>query len=116
MNKWIAILGMVLLATTGCVKETVVVRSPLIVDADLYFEYVADNWGTTIEGELINDGETFIDAVQLEVRFYDRNGYIIDYQYVWVDTYFNPGEVVGFYFDFAQRGVYDVEVLINQYD
>ena len=101
---------------TGCVKETIVINDPLITDADLYYEYIADSWGTEVEGELYNDGETYIEAVQLEVRFYDRRGNILDYEFVWVDTYFHPGGSVGFYFDFPNTGVYDVDVLINRYD
>ena len=116
MKKWILIMGLGVLMFSGCVRETIVINDPLITDADLYYEYTADNWGTIVEGEVINDGETYINAVQLEVRLYNRRGVIIDYEYVWVDTYFYPGGRVGFYFDFPQTGVYDVEVLINRYD
>lgn len=116
MKKWILLLGMGVLLFSGCVQETIVVSDRLITDADLYYEYVADSWGTSVEGELFNDGETYIDAIQLEVRLYDRRGIIIDYEYVWVDTYFHPGGAVGFYFEFPQRGVFDVDVRIHRYD
>lgn len=115
-QKWILMMGIAALFLTSCVRETVVISDPLITDADVYFEYIADDWGTTVQGELYNDGETYIDAVQLEIRLYDRRGYIIDYEYVWVDTYFHPGGTATFYVDLPQRGVYDVDVLINRYD
>jgi len=83
-KKWILMMGMAVLFLSSCVRETVVINDPLITDADLYYEYTADSWGTWIEGELYNDGETYIDAVQLEVRLYDRRGYIIDYEYIWI--------------------------------
>ena len=115
-QKWILGLGAVLLLFSSCIRETVVINEPLITDADVYFEYTADSWGTIVEGEIYNDGETYINAVQLEIRLYDRRGVIIDYEYVWVDTYFNPGESVGYYVELPQRGVWDVDVLISRYD
>lgn len=115
-NKWIVVLGLSVLVLSGCVRETVVISDSLITDADVYYEYYADNWGTSLEGEFLNDGETYIEAVQIEVLFYDRLGYLMDNEFVWVDTYFHPGESVGFYLDFPHRGVYDVVVRINRYD
>lgn len=115
-QKWIWMIGIAVLFLTSCVRETVVINDPLITDADVYFEYIADDWGTIVEGELYNDGETYIEAVQLEIRLYDRRGYIIDYEYIWVDTYFHPGRTAPFYLDLPQRGVYDVQVIINRYD
>ncbi len=115
-QKWVLTLGTVLLLFSSCVRETIVINDPLITDADIYYEYTADAWGTIVQGEVYNDGETFIDAVQLEIRLYDRRGVIIDYEYLWVDTYFNPGQSVGFYVDLPYRGVWDVDVVINRYD
>jgi hypothetical protein len=116
MKKWIGLMGLALVFMTGCVKETVYIPDTLITDADVYYEYTADNFGTIIEGDIYNDGETFIDAIQLEIRLYDRRGVIIDYEYPWIDTYFNPGGTVGFYFDLPYANVYDVDVRINRYD
>lgn len=115
VKKWILVLSVFSLLT-GCVQETVIITDPFITDADLYYEYYSSNWGTSVEGELLNDGETFIDAVQVELRFYDRRGVIVDYEYAWIDTYFHPGESVGFYLDYPYRGVSQVEVFINRYD
>jgi len=114
--KWIWMIGMLALFLTSCVQETVVVNDRLITDADVYYEYTADSWGTTVEGEIYNDGETYIEAVQLEIRLYDRRGFIIDYEYLWVDTYFNPGQRVGYFVDLPHTGVWDVDVVINRYD
>ena len=115
-NKWIALLAFGLLFSVGCVKETVYLAATLITDADVYYEFIADNIGTEVSGEIYNDGETYINAVQLEIRLYDRRGIIIDYEYLWVDTYFDPGQSVRFYVDLSHRGVWDVDVVINRYD
>jgi len=115
-NKWIALLAFGLLFSVGCVKETVYLAAPLITDADVYYEFIADNIGTEVSGEIYNDGETYINAVQLEIRLYDRRGIIIEYDYLWVDTYFDPGQSVRFYVDLPHRGVWDVDVVINRYD
>jgi hypothetical protein len=115
-RKWILALILGGFLFTGCVKETVIINEPLITDADVYYEFFADNQGVSIDGEFINDGETFIEAVQLELRFYDSRGLIIDYEYVWVDTYFDPGESITFFLDYPYRGVYDVQLFLNRYD
>ncbi|PCJ66283.1 MAG: hypothetical protein COA58_05770 [Bacteroidetes bacterium] len=115
-KKWIALIGMALIFMTSCVKETIYVEDTLITDADVFYEYTADNFGTIIEGDIFNDGETYINAVQLEVRLYDRRGILIDNEYLWVDTYFNPGGQVSFYFDLPYSNVYDVDIRINRYD
>ena len=115
-SKLMILLGLGLILVTGCVRETVIINDPLTTDADLYYEYTADAFGTIVQGGLYNDGETYIEAVELDVRMYDRRGYNVDNELVWVDTYFNPGGSVGFYFDFPQRGIYDVEVYINRYN
>ena len=116
MKKLITVLGLSLVFMTSCVRETIVVNDPLITDADVYFEYTADAFGTIVEGEVYNDGETFIDAVQLQIGLYNRRGVLIDYEFVWVDTYFHPGGSVGFYFDLPYYNVYDVSVDIHRYD
>ena len=114
-QKWVLTLGTILLLFSGCVRETVVVNVSPVTDADVYYEYQADAWGTVVQGELFNDGETYIDAIQLEIRLYDRRGFVIDYEYVWVETYFNPGQSVGFFVDLPHRGVWDVDVVIHRY-
>jgi hypothetical protein len=115
-QKWNWIIGMLALCLTSCVQETIVINDPLITDADVYFEYTADNWGAVVEGDIYNDGEIYIEAIQLEIRLFDRRGIIMDYEYVWVDTYFNPGGTAGFYLELPHRGVYEVDVFISGYD
>lgn len=115
-NKWMILLSLLLVFMSSCVTETIVVNDPLITDADVYYQYTADSWGTRIEGELYNDGETYIDAVQLEIILYDRRGVVIDYEYVWIDTRFHPEGWVDFVLDLPHRGVWDVDVLIHRYD
>jgi len=115
-HKWILTWGAVLLLFSSCVREKIVINDPLITDADIYYEYIENPWGTRVQDEVYNDGDTFIDAVQLEIRLYDRRGVIIDYEYLCVDTYFNPGRRVDFYVNLPYRGVWDVDVVINRYD
>ena len=115
MKKIVLYLSLAIATLSGCVQEQVVPYNP-ITDADVFYEYYSDAYGTIIEGEIINDGETYIDAVQLEVRMYDRYGYVIDYDYLWVDAFFYPGEAVDFYFDLPERYVHTVEVFIHEFD
>ncbi len=114
MKKMVLILGLGVLILSGCGRETIL--PVLITDADLIYDFYSDRYGTVVEGEVYNDGETSIDAVQLEIRLYDDYGFIVDYEYVWVDTYFSPGHPVTFYFELSEPWIYDVAVYINAFD
>jgi hypothetical protein len=111
MKKWMMICGLGLLALSGCVREEVPYYP--VTNAAVQFDYWSDRYGTDIEGEIYNDGETYIDAVQLEVRTYDNRGFIIDYEYFWLDTYFYPGDVVGFTLRSPITYAANVEVYVN---
>ena len=112
MKKWMMIFGLGLLALSGCGREEVPYYP--ITDADVYFDYWSDRYGTDVEGELYNDGETYIDAVQLEMRTYDRHGFIIDYEYFWIDTYFYPGDMVSFSLRSPITYAANVEIYIHR--
>ncbi len=114
IRKMTLMLSLAVLILSGCGREEVPYYP--ITDADVFYEYWSDRWGTSIDGEIVNDGETFIEAVQLEVRMYDIDGYLIDYEFVWVDTYMSPGESVSFFFDFSEPWVYDVDVDVRRYE
>lgn len=113
MKKIFAIV-LAALFLSSCVKDEIYVPA-YIADADVQYEYFSDAFGTVVEGDLYNDGETHIESVELELRFYDSRGVIVDYEYVWVDTYFNPGGQVSFYYEFPQPYISDVRVFINNY-
>ena len=115
MKKIVLYFILATVALSGCMREEVVPYTP-ITDADIFYEYYSDRYGTIIEGEIINDGETYIEAVQLEVRMFDRYGYLINFDYIWVDAFFYPGEAVDFYFDLPERYVHSVEVYIHAFD
>lgn len=105
-----------IVSLSSCVREVVYVQEPLITDADLFYEYSADRYGVVVDGELFNDGETYIEAVQLEVNMYDIDGFLIATDFVWINVFLNSGEVSNFYFTIPQRGVWDVQILIHRYD
>jgi hypothetical protein len=114
IKKLTLILGLAAVLFTGCARE----EDPYIhiTDADVFYDYYSDRYGTSIDGEIINDGETYIEAVQLEIRLYDIDGYLIDFEYVWIDTYFSPGESIPFFFEFSEPWVYDVDVDVHRYE
>ena len=114
IRKIVPVLLLFTLGFSSCTQEDSVYVP--ITEADIFYNFYSDQFGTTITGEIINDGETFINAVQLEIRLYSIEGFLIDVDYVWVDTYFNPGESVQFLFESGDRNVFDVDLFVFSYD
>ena len=112
MEKWMMIFGFGFLFLSGCVKEEILYYP--ITNAAVQFDYWSDRYGTDIEGEIYNDGETYIDAVQLEVRTYDNRGFIIDYEYFWIDTYFYPGDIINFSIGSPITYAANVEIYVSR--
>ena len=47
-------------------------------NADVVYTYWTGPSGTIIEGDIYNDGETYLEAVEIRVKLYDLNGDLID--------------------------------------
>lgn len=114
-KTWMIILGLGLLVMSSCVKEEVYVYREL-PQADVLFEFWSGPSGTWVEGEIYNDGNTYINAVELEVRLYDHRGFVIETDWYWINTYSYPGEASGFTLDLWEPYVYDVSVRVTGFD
>lgn len=99
---------------SSCVYEETVVVAPARPDVDLYYDFWAGPRHVEIDGELFNDGNTFVRSVQLEVRLYDEFGRVISIDWIMVDAFLNPGEVQLFSFNISERYVFDVDVLVHE--
>ncbi|MCB9245180.1 MAG: hypothetical protein H6606_02015 [Flavobacteriales bacterium] len=99
---------------SSCVYEETVVVAPVRPDVDLYYDFWAGPRHVEIDGELFNDGNTFVRAVQLEVRLYDEFARMISTDWITVDVFINPGEVQRFSFNIPERYVFDVDILVRE--
>ena len=100
---------------SSCVREEIHVRDTAPY-ASVYYDYWTGPDGTVIDGDIYNDGHRYIDAVQLEVRLFDRRGGVFATDYYWVNTYSYPGEASYFTIDIPDPYVADVDVQIVRYD
>jgi len=110
---FILVLGLMSTAFQSCVYEEpiIVVSTP---DADVFFDFWAGPRNVEIDGEIINDGNTFIRSVELEIRLFDDFGRLISSDLITVDVFLDPRESSFFSFDFRERYVFDVEVIVRQ--
>lgn len=97
----------------SCVYEETVVVAPAQPDADVFYDFWAGPRFVEIDGEIFNDGNTFITSVQLEVVTYDDMGFVITRDLMMVDVFLNPREVTGFTLDLPVRYVFDVDVRVR---
>lgn len=97
----------------SCVYEETVVVAPAQPDADVFYDFWAGPRFVEVDGEIFNDGNTFITAVQLEVVTFDDLGYVISRDLLTVDVFLNPREVGGFTIELPVRYVFDVDVRIR---
>jgi len=66
-----------------------------------------------VDGEIFNDGSTFIESVELEIVMYDEFGYYLNsvFQTFWVEM--EPQRSFLFSTDLREPAVYDVDVIIH---
>ncbi len=109
---FILALGLMSTAFQSCVYEepVVVVATP---DADVFFDFWAGPRSVEIDGEIFNDGSTFIRAVELEVRLFDDFGRLITTDFIVVDVFLDPRETGFFSLDFNRRYVFDVDIIVR---
>lgn len=112
--KKLGFIALLAFGLSACSDEPVLYNTPLSY-ASINYEFYSDFSGTQIDGIIYNDGETFLESVELEVRLYDDVGYIVDYDYVWVDTYAYPGDATRFYLNLPYSYIHDVRVFVNHY-
>ena len=102
-----------IVALTGCARE----ETPYIgyPGADVSYTYWTGPSGTIIEGEVFNDGETYLEAVELEVELLDHKGRLLERDWFWVNTYSYPGEQSLFTFDLSMPYVDQVVVNVTDF-
>lgn len=83
--------------------------------ADVYYDYWTGPSGTLVEGEVYNEGNTFIREVELEVRFYNRFGRIIYKDWIWVNSLTYPSEISYFHLDIAEPYIHDMDIYVTGY-
>lgn len=97
---------------TGCVQETIIVApSPA---ASVVWDFWAGARHVEVDGEVFNDGNTFIRGVELEVRMFDDHGHFISSVFHNINVNLDPQRVAGFSLDIEERYVFDVEVRIHR--
>ncbi|MFY0644391.1 MAG: hypothetical protein JXR19_07975 [Bacteroidia bacterium] len=99
---------------SGCSKEEFHYHG--YPDADVIFTYWTGPSGTIIEGEVYNDGETYLEAVELKVSLFDHHGDLINEDWYWINTFSYPGEETYFTFDLSIPYVDDVRVKVTDFD
>lgn len=97
---------------SSCVYEEPVIVQVAVADADVSWEYWAGPRFVEIDGEIFNDGNTFLRTVELEFIMYDEFGRVIDVEFVLFDVFLDPGEADFFAVDFRVPYVFDVDVRV----
>lgn len=114
-NTLLLLFGISLFTLSSCVREEVYVYDE-VRDVDVFYEHWSGPQGTTIEGSMINDGTTYLYAVELEIRMYDRYGDLIERDYFWIDALTYPGEESFFSINLLTPYVSSVEVFPVNFD
>lgn len=113
--KILLLLGLAVTTFSSCVREEVYVYNE-IPDADVVYDFWSGPAGTLIEGEVFNDGTTYLYAVELEVYMFDRYGDLIEKDWYWVNTYSYPGESSFFTLDLGVPHVSNVDIRPVSFD
>jgi hypothetical protein len=84
-----------------------------IPKASVTFDFWAGARNVEVDGEIFNDGRTFIESVELEILLYDEFDHYINstFQTFWVNL--EPQQSFLFATDLRESDVYTVEVVIH---
>lgn len=101
-----------LIFQNGCVQEVIIVEpTPL---ASVTWDYWAGARNVEVDGEIFNDGNTFIRAVELEFRMYDEYGYYINSVFHEFIVNLDPQRISTYSMDISARYVYSVDVVVSR--
>lgn len=105
------LLTLVVFGLNSCADDVVIIHDT--PQASVSFDFWAGARNVEVDGEIFNDGNTFIESVELEIILYDEYGRYINsaFQTFWVDM--GPLESFLFSTDLRESQVYDVEVVIH---
>jgi hypothetical protein len=104
--------GAMTASLNSCVYEETVVVHSAIPQADVFFDFWAGARNVELDGEIFNDGQTFIKAVELEISFFDEFGVLMGRDFVTIDVFIHPRQSSTFALDFSRRYVFDIDVRI----
>jgi hypothetical protein len=97
---------------SSCTYEEAPVIDP---DLSVRYEFFTGPHTTLVEGFLINSGNTFIDDAEIQIKYFDEDGYLLDVDWFLFDTDLQPGQEMRFHVDYpvaythvAEVSVYDI--------
>ncbi len=103
----------VLFTFNGCSDDVIVdAANPR---ASVIFDFWAGSRTVEVDGEIFNDGNTFIEQVEIEIALYDEFGQYIKSVYQGFRVDLRPQDSFIFSTDLREFDVYDVDVLISTF-
>ena len=107
-----AALFFILFGLNGC-TETIIINNG-IPEASVEWDFWAGARSVEVDGEIYNDGNTYIESVELEVLMYDERGHYITSIFQTFGVGMSRYDSFIFSLDIREREVYDVEVRIQR--
>lgn len=102
-----------LFAFNGCYyEETIIIEDPT-PRASVVFDFWSGARTVEVDGEIYNDGNVYIQSVDIEVFMYDEFGYLLSSYIETIYVGLHPRAFFTFQMDFFERHVYDVDVAIR---
>lgn len=104
---------LIILGFNGCADEVIIVHDDP-PRASVVFDFWAGARNVEVDGEIFNDGRSYIESVEVEILMYDEFGQYISsvFQTFFVDMPSQSSYV--FATDIRQSYVYDVDVVIHR--
>ncbi|MCB9262425.1 MAG: hypothetical protein H6607_08635 [Flavobacteriales bacterium] len=100
-----------ILSLNGCVEDDFYVYDP--PQAVVQYDFWAGARTVEVDGDIINDGNTFISSAEIEIMLYDEYGYYISSVFQTFNVNLYPRDRFSFSTDIQERGVYDVDVRLQ---
>ena len=100
-----------MLTFNGC-SETIIIDNGIPV-ASVQYDFWAGARNVEVDGDIFNDGSTFINAVEIEIALFDEFGHYISSVFQTFQVNLHPRDIFGFSTDIRERNVFDVEVTIH---
>jgi hypothetical protein len=102
-----------LLLSNGCSDETEIQGND--PRASVAFDFWAGARNVEVDGEIFNDGNTYIEHIEIEILLYDEVGQYINSAYQSFAVDLRPQDSFIFTSDLHEYEIYDVDVLITTF-
>lgn len=85
-----------------------------VIDPDLNIQYEVFTGSTTtlVEGFFINSGNVFIDDAEIQIKYFDEDGYLLDVEWFFFDTNLEPGQQMRFHVEYPVAFSHNTEVTV----